>query len=164
MKLRIGRWKRDQNDADARGESSWERSGFLFANLLPYGTLIAALVLAWVQPGQSWQQRGEVLLLTALAAAWVYFLYTRACRDRWAQPLRMIVYFGGFLALVVFVGQLIQVLQHFFLIKPKHRVTEQTPTRLWGKLLILIALLFGHRNTVLSTRRAAPKRARRGKI
>lgn len=99
MKLRIGRWKRDQNDADARGESSWERSGFLFANLLPYGTLIAALVLAWVQPGQSWQQRGEVLLLTALAAAWVYFLYTRACRDRWAQPLRMIVYFGGFLAL-----------------------------------------------------------------
>jgi len=78
---------------------SWEHVGRLLGTWLPYLTLGAALALSWLQTGQSWQERGETTLLAALAAAWVALMHTRVPCDRRDRPVRMIVYFAGFLGL-----------------------------------------------------------------
>lgn len=80
-------------------ELSWENAGRLIGSRLPYVTLIAALALSWLQTGQSWQERGETTLLAALAAAWVALMHTRVPCDRRERPVRMLVYFAGFLGL-----------------------------------------------------------------
>lgn len=80
-------------------ELSWEHVGRLLGTWLPYLTLGAALALSWLQTGQSWQERGETTLLAALAAAWVALMHTRVPCDRRERPVRMIIYFAGFLGL-----------------------------------------------------------------
>src|SRR5690606_27806967 len=44
-------------------------------------------------------ERGETTLLAALAAAWVALMHTRVPCDRRERPVRMIIYFAGFLGL-----------------------------------------------------------------
>lgn len=90
--------KRERNEQTPLSERSWESWGLLIRTWLPYGTLGIALVLAWIQPGQSWREYLETTLLTVLAAAWVTLLYLRA-PERWSRrSLRMVIYFTGFLA------------------------------------------------------------------
>jgi signal transduction histidine kinase len=79
--------------------TAWERRGHLFGSWLPYVTLGSASILFLILSRQTWQERGVTLALAALAAGWVYGMYTRLKSDRSAQQLRMIVYFSGFLLL-----------------------------------------------------------------
>lgn len=80
-------------------EITWEQWGRWIGNGLPYATLAAALILAWLQPGQDGKSRIEMTLLAALAAVWVFLLYTRGPANRRDHPLRMLIYYVGFLAL-----------------------------------------------------------------
>jgi signal transduction histidine kinase len=89
----------DDRSDTAPTEWSWERWGRLIGYWLPYLTLAIALGLSWLQPDQSWPERGETAGLALLAAIWVTVLYTRAAGDRRAQPARMLLYFAGFLGL-----------------------------------------------------------------
>jgi signal transduction histidine kinase len=90
--------KKTQSKDRQPAELSWARWGNIIGNWLPYSTLAVALVLAWLQRGQTWQHLVETTLLAALAAAWVYFLYTRL-PERRSQPARVALYYAGFLAL-----------------------------------------------------------------
>ena len=89
----------DLERANFTHEITWEQWGHRIGNSLPYVTLAAALILAWLQPGQDARHRMETTLLAALAAGWVFLLYTRAPAHRREHPLRMIIYYAGFLAL-----------------------------------------------------------------
>jgi signal transduction histidine kinase len=80
-------------------ESAWERWGKALADWTPYVTLGASTILSLLQPGQTWTDSVETAALVALAAAWVFFMYTRAPEPRRAHSVRMIVYFAGLLAL-----------------------------------------------------------------
>lgn len=98
MEPETGQVEQQQSGRAARQELSWERMGLLIRNWLPYSTLAISLLLAWLQPGQNVEQLLKTTLLSALAAAWVTFLYLRA-PQRWARrPLATIIYFAGFLA------------------------------------------------------------------
>ncbi len=94
----------DMNESDKEhGKNAtlttWERWGSRVGNYLPYATLAAATAISWLQPGQA--PGGHLLnaLLALGAAAWAYFLHTRAAEPRLRQPGRMRLYFAGFLVL-----------------------------------------------------------------
>ncbi len=89
----------EQEGENTTHEMTWEQWGRRIGNSLPYLTLAAALVLAWLQPGQDGRLRIETTLLATLAAGWVFLLYTRGPANRRGHPLRMLIYYGGFLAL-----------------------------------------------------------------
>jgi signal transduction histidine kinase len=77
----------------------WERFGKCLVDWTPYATLAIAVPLGLLQPGQSGASRLGTALLAALAAAWVFAIYTRAPAPRLEHPLRMRLYFAGLLAL-----------------------------------------------------------------
>jgi signal transduction histidine kinase len=80
-------------------DSAWGRWNQVLAGWTPYITLAASTILSLIQPGQTWTGRVETAALVALAAAWVYLMYTRAPEPRRAHSVRMVVYFAGLLAL-----------------------------------------------------------------
>lgn len=80
-------------------ELSWEHWGRVIGNTLPYATLAIALLISLLQRDVTWQERLTTGLLSVLAAAWVYLLYTRIPGNRREKPAIMLVYFAGFLAL-----------------------------------------------------------------
>jgi signal transduction histidine kinase len=80
-------------------DSSWERWGNAAAAWVPYITLALATVLSLIQPGQTDIARIETVALASLAAAWVFFMYTRAPMPHRAHPTRMGIYFVGLVAL-----------------------------------------------------------------
>jgi len=79
--------------------TTWERWGGRIGNILPYATLAISTAISWLQPGKAPGGHLLNLLLAALAAAWVYFLHTRAGDRRGRQAGRMRLYFAGFLLL-----------------------------------------------------------------
>jgi signal transduction histidine kinase len=82
-------------ETDQRRLLAWERWGEVAAEATPYATLLFSSILALaLQPVGV-----ESGVLVALAAAWVYGMYTRARAPRTLQRLRMRVYFVGLLAL-----------------------------------------------------------------
>lgn len=89
----------EQEQGKTPNEITWEQWGRWIGGGLPYATIAAALVLAWLQPGQDGRMRMETTLLAVLAAGWVFMLYTRGPVNRRQHPLRMLVYFTGFLVL-----------------------------------------------------------------
>ena len=89
----------DEKTKRTTQEQNWEYWGRRIGSWLPYATLAAALVLALLQPAQSGRARIEMTLLAALAAGWVFFLYTHAPVKIRAHPLRMPVFYAGFLGL-----------------------------------------------------------------
>lgn len=89
----------DEKPKHSAQEMTWEQWGRRIGNGLPYITLAAALILAWLQPGQDGRRRVETILLAALAAGWVFLLYTRSPENRRKHPVRMLVYYAGFLGL-----------------------------------------------------------------
>lgn len=97
MKKRTERLKQERKNTSH--EITWEQWGRRIGNSLPYATLAVALILAWLQPGQDGRLRLETTLLAALAAGWVWVLYTRGPDNRREHPLRMMIYYAGFLAL-----------------------------------------------------------------
>src|SRR5262245_1573886 len=79
--------------------SAWERSSLSIGRWLPYATLGLATVLSLFQSRPPWSQYLWTAALIVLAAGWVYCLYTRAPGDKRNYRVRMLVYFGGLLAL-----------------------------------------------------------------
>lgn len=79
--------------------SAWERWGERLESWSPYLTLAIAALLSLAQPGQSWATHLVTSLWVALAAAWVFVMYTRAPEPRREHRLRMRIYFVGLLAL-----------------------------------------------------------------
>lgn len=80
------------------GETTWELWSRRVASTLPYVTLAVALALAWLQPGMDLRRLIQTTLLAALAAGWVFWLYTRAPAARRERPQWALVYFAGLLA------------------------------------------------------------------
>lgn len=78
---------------------AWERWSKALVAWAPYVTLGIAVVLSLIRPGQTWRVRSETAVLVGLAAAWVWFMYTRAPQPPSRQPGRMAVYFAGLLAI-----------------------------------------------------------------
>jgi signal transduction histidine kinase len=66
---------------------------------IPYVTLTISTLLNLIQPGQTSAARVETAAWAALAAGWVFVLFTRAPEPRTAHPGRMALYFTGLLAL-----------------------------------------------------------------
>jgi signal transduction histidine kinase len=79
-------------------EIVWARWSQAISTWLPYFTLATATILSLIQPGLTGTARLETLAWVALAAAWVFLMYTRAPEPRLNHPARMIVYFAGLLA------------------------------------------------------------------
>jgi signal transduction histidine kinase len=81
------------------GSGSWERWGRVLADWIPYLTLTIATILSLIRtpPGQTWSESGLTIALVAVAAGWVFGMYTRAPQPRRDHPARMIVYFAGLL-------------------------------------------------------------------
>jgi signal transduction histidine kinase len=80
---------------DPTTDTSWERWLRRLTDGVAYATLVASTTLAVL----SGQEGGDELLVTlpiaALAALWVYVLYSRAPAPRTAQRARMAVFFVG---------------------------------------------------------------------
>lgn len=79
--------------------AAWERWSQALTEWLPYLTLAIATILSLIQPDQTWTERGGTVALVALAAAWVFSMFSRAPEPRHRRRLRMAIYFAGLLAL-----------------------------------------------------------------
>jgi signal transduction histidine kinase len=88
-----------ESSTSQSAEAGWERWSQMIGDWLPYVTLAISTILSLLQPGQTWTESLGTLALAALSAVWVFLMYTRAPTDKHAQPVRMIVYFGGLLVL-----------------------------------------------------------------
>lgn len=82
-----------------RTDLAWERCAKALNAWIPYVTLAISTLLSLIQPHQTVTSRLGTALLVALAAAWVFFMYTRARQPRRERPARMALYFVGMLAL-----------------------------------------------------------------
>jgi signal transduction histidine kinase len=94
----IGRERKEAGHPQRTGPA-WERWGQRIGDWFPYVTLAVSTVLGLIQPGQTWREFSRTAALAALAALWVYVLYTRASKEPGAQPARIILYYTGLLAL-----------------------------------------------------------------
>src|SRR5262245_5091562 len=94
--------------------SLWERCSRAVVDWIPYLTLVLSTILSLglTRGGQSWAERGLTAALVALAATWVYGMYTRAPAPRRAHPRRMAVYFAGLLV----IASLLMSRQPFFFV------------------------------------------------
>jgi signal transduction histidine kinase len=79
--------------------SAWERRDQAFSDWVPYLTLALPTILSQLQPRQSWSERAWTVGVVALAAAWVYVMYTRSPLPRREHRVRMAIYFTGLLVL-----------------------------------------------------------------
>jgi signal transduction histidine kinase len=84
--------------------SLWERCSRAVVDWIPYLTLTVSTILSLglTRGGQTWAERVGNAALVAVAAAWVYVMYTRAPTPRRDHPRRMAVYFAGLLTLAAF--------------------------------------------------------------
>jgi signal transduction histidine kinase len=78
---------------------AWERWGQALADWIPYIALAISTILSLIQSNQTWTEYTGTFALVALAAAWVFFMYTRAPTPRHAHRVRMFLYFVGLLVL-----------------------------------------------------------------
>lgn len=92
-------FSREKKSRLSAGGASWEHWGGVFGRALPYVTLAAALLLTLLQPELSQRERGEIIVLSAAAAVWVYIFYTRSGPGPQSRPLLKVIYFAGFLVL-----------------------------------------------------------------
>jgi signal transduction histidine kinase len=79
-------------------DSAWERWSQAFGNWIPYLTLALSTILSLARPGQATPERLWTVALAAAAAAWVFFMYTRAPEPR-CGSVRMLIYFAGLLTI-----------------------------------------------------------------
>jgi len=80
-------------------ESAWNNWSQVIGNWLPYLSLAISTILSMIQPGQTWTTRTETVIEVAVAAGWVFWMFTRVPEPRRAHSTRMIVYFIGLLAI-----------------------------------------------------------------
>lgn len=78
--------------------TTWERWSETLVDGLPYLTLTISTIVSLFQPEQTVLARVETTAWAALAATWVFFMYTRTPTPRHLHSTRMRVYFGGLLA------------------------------------------------------------------
>lgn len=78
---------------------TWERLDRALGVWLPYITLAIPTTLSLAQSGQTWSDRGWTAAGAAIAAVWVFALYTCAPQPRQAHPVRMAAYVVGLLAI-----------------------------------------------------------------
>ncbi|HEY7094897.1 MAG TPA: sensor histidine kinase [Ktedonobacterales bacterium] len=80
-------------------DNTWERRYFKALNIAPYALLGASLALSQLEPDQTAADRVTVLGLTALATAWVLFMYTLPPLQWRKRTSAMLVYFVGLLVI-----------------------------------------------------------------
>ncbi len=127
-------------------ELAWEQWARRIGNGLPYVTLAAALILAWLEPGQEGRRRLETTLLAALAAGWVFWLYTRAPANRRAHPRRMLAYYAGFLAL----SAALMVRQPIFFLFAVTGFFHASELRPWPLVFLGVGLVSTLMNTLIT--------------
>jgi len=80
-------------------DNTWERRYFQALDLAPYVLLGISVLLSQLQPDQTAEDRLIILGLSALAAAWVLFMYTLQSLQWRKRTGAMLVYFAGLLAM-----------------------------------------------------------------
>lgn len=136
----------EQERVHSTREMAWEQWSRRIGGSLPYATLAAALVLAWLQPGQTGRQIFETTLLAALAAGWVFFLYTHAPANRREHPLRMLVYYAGFLVL----SAVLMVRQPIFFLFAVTGFFHASDLRPWPLTVLGVGLTSALMNTLIT--------------
>jgi signal transduction histidine kinase len=82
-------------------ETTWEQRSVALNATIAYWLLAIPTVLLLLWPGVALEGRLAIAGLAALAAVWVYLLFTRCPRPWQAHPVRMAIYLVGFLAISV---------------------------------------------------------------
>jgi ABC-type multidrug transport system fused ATPase/permease subunit len=93
-------------------DTSWERWLQRLTDSVAYATLVASSALAVLSGQEGGAELFVTLVTAALAALWVYVLYTRAPAPRTTQRVRMDVFFVG---LMVFASVLMVRDPRFFI-------------------------------------------------
>jgi signal transduction histidine kinase len=81
-----------------QASESWEQRYQRLIGWCAYALLATSTILSFLQPAISAADRAITLGIAALAAVWVYALYTRAPQPRRERRARMVVFFVGLLA------------------------------------------------------------------
>jgi signal transduction histidine kinase len=80
-------------------ESRWEQRLQALVGWCAYGTLAISTILYLLAPARSTVEQLITLVLVAVAAVWVYLLFTRTLKPRREHRLRMLVFFVGLLVI-----------------------------------------------------------------
>src|SRR5689334_15926970 len=69
-----------RNAGSDSGSGTWERWGRGLADWIPYLTLTVATILSLIRtpPDQAWSESWQTIALVAVAAGWVFGMYTCA--------------------------------------------------------------------------------------
>lgn len=78
---------------------SWERWDRTIGTWIPYVTLAVSLIVGLLQSGRGQAEIAATAGLAALAAVWVFLLFTRAPEPREAHRLRMMIYYTGLMTI-----------------------------------------------------------------
>jgi signal transduction histidine kinase len=97
--IRAACWGRPALPDDFIDAGPWGERYRQVLEAAPYALLLVSVVLSQLEPYASLSDRLVTLALAAVAAAWVYLLYTRPPLARRQRTLPMLVYFAGFLVL-----------------------------------------------------------------
>jgi signal transduction histidine kinase len=80
------------------GGTDWERRRQMMHALAPWALLVPPTVVSQINPDQAWHDRAVTLGLAAVAAGWVYLVYTRRSPEQRTARM-MTVYLAGLLVL-----------------------------------------------------------------
>lgn len=146
MERNSSNWRNENNDDSHSVEVSWERWGNFLVNVLPYVTLIIALIIAWLTPGSNWQENLINTLLAGLASAWVYFMYTRVSSRLHASPPWMVIYYAGLLL----VAAVLMYRQPIFFLFALTGFFHSIELRPWPLMFLMVGLTSILLNTLLT--------------
>src|SRR5262245_54486479 len=79
--------------------AAWDNWGQVIGNWRAYLSLAISRILSMIRPGQAWATRAETAIGVAMAAGWVFGMFTRVPEPRRAHSTRMFIYFTGLLAI-----------------------------------------------------------------
>src|SRR4051812_39199909 len=74
---------------------TWERWGQVLGDWIAYLTLTLSTILSLIQvpTGRGWPESVEIIGLVAVAAGWVFWMYTRTPQPRRDHAWLMTIYF-----------------------------------------------------------------------
>lgn len=127
-------------------DSVWERRAEAVGTWLPYVTLAISTVLSLLQPGKSWAERGEIVGLVVLAAAWVFLLYTREAKSHRENRVRTVLYFAGLLGF----ASLLMARQPLFFVFAITGFFHASVLRPWPLTMIGVAVTSVLINTIIT--------------
>jgi signal transduction histidine kinase len=129
-------------------DSAWERTTRALVRWIPYITLALSTILSitLTRGGETWSDRVVTAVLTLIAAGWVYVMYTRSPAPCQSHPVRMGIYFTGFLAF----ASVLMARQPFFFIFMITGFFHASLLRPWPLVFVGVGLTSILINTIVS--------------